>query len=147
LLAGLGPEPLDPKLDPAILASAFDGKAAPVKAALLDQRNVAGLGNIYVCEALHRSGISPKRAAGAISVPRLARLAAEVTAVLEEAVAAGGSTLRDYQHTDGELGYFQHSFRVYDREGEACPKQGCRGMIRRIVQSGRSTFYCAVCQR
>jgi formamidopyrimidine-DNA glycosylase len=147
LLAGLGPEPLDPPLTGDVLARSFDGKAAPVKAALLDQRLVAGLGNIYVCEALNRAGINPKRAAGSISAPRLGRLAGAVTDVLTAAIAAGGSTLSDYRHTDGALGYFQHAFRVYDRAGERCATTSCKGRIARIVQSGRSTFYCPVCQR
>jgi len=123
------------------------GKAKPIKAALLDQRVVAGLGNIYVSEALHRAGISPKRVAGSISAPRVARLAEAVTAVLNDAIAAGGSTLRDHAQPSGELGYFQHAFRVYDREGTPCPTPGCKGTIKRIVQAGRSTFYCPVCQR
>lgn len=147
LFAGLGPEPLDPPLGTAALAARLKGKAAPIKAALLDQRVVAGLGNIYVSEALHRAGIHPERAAGSLSPPRIARLAGAVTAVLDAAIAAGGSTLRDHAQVNGELGYFQHAFRVYDREGTPCPSPGCPGTVRRIVQSGRSTFYCARCQR
>ena len=147
LLAGLGPEPLGNAFNGAALVAALADKRTPVKAALLDQRIVAGLGNIYVSEALHRSGISPKRIAGSISRPRVERLAGEVVATLNDAIAAGGSSLRDFRHADGELGYFQHSFRVYDREGQPCPTQGCPGSIRRIVQSGRSTFHCAKCQR
>jgi len=147
LFAGLGPEPLDPPLDGKALAKRLAGKATPIKAALLDQRVVAGLGNIYVSEALSRAGISPRRLAGTISPPRVAKLAEAVTAVLNDAIAAGGSTLRDHQQPTGELGYFQHSFRVYDREGTKCPTRGCGGTIKRIVQSGRSTFYCPVCQR
>jgi formamidopyrimidine-DNA glycosylase len=147
LLAGLGPEPLGNAFSGATLAAAFAGKRAPVKAALLDQRVVAGLGNIYVCEALHRAGISPKRLAGSLSRQRTERLAQEVVATLNEAIAAGGSSLRDYRQTDGELGYFQHSFRVYDREGEPCPAPGCAGTVARIVQSGRSSFWCPKCQR
>jgi formamidopyrimidine-DNA glycosylase len=153
LFAGMGVEPLGNELDAALLARLFAGRAAPLKAALLDQRLIAGLGNIYVCEALHRAGLSPRRAAGTLArrngVPtaRTHRLAEVIPQVLNEAVAAGGSTLRDHRQTDGTLGYFQHRFRVYDREGERCPRPGCRGMIRRIVQSGRSTFFCGVCQR
>lgn len=153
LFAGLGVEPLGNALDGALLARLFAGKAAPLKAALLDQRLVAGLGNIYACEALHRAGLSPRRAAGTLVTrggkPSAAaeRLAVVIREVLEEAVAAGGSSLRDYAHTDGSLGYFQHTFRVYDREGEPCPTPGCRGTVQRLVQSGRSTFFCASCQR
>jgi formamidopyrimidine-DNA glycosylase len=147
LLAGLGPEPLGNAFSGAALAASLADKRAPIKAALLDQRVVAGLGNIYVSEALHRAGISPKRLAGSISRPRVDRLAAEVVATLNDAIAAGGSSLRDYRQADGELGYFQHSFRVYDREGAPCPISGCTGTVQRIIQSGRSTFYCAKCQR
>lgn len=147
-LAGLGPEPLGNEFSAATLAVRLRGRRTPVKSALLDQRNVAGLGNIYVCEALWRSGISPKRSAATVSGPaRTERLAAAIRDVLTEAIAAGGSTLRDYAHTDGELGYFQHSFAVYGREGEACSKPGCGGTVKRIVQSARSTFYCPSCQR
>jgi formamidopyrimidine-DNA glycosylase len=147
LLAGLGPEPLGNAFNGAVLAAALADKRTPVKAALLDQRIVAGLGNIYVSEALHRAGISPKRMAGTLSRPRIDRLAGEIVATLNDAIAAGGSSLRDYRQADGELGYFQHSFRVYDREGAPCPAAGCSGTIRRIVQSGRSTFHCPKCQR
>ncbi len=147
LLVGLGPEPLGNAFSGATLAAAFTGKRAPVKATLLDQRVVAGLGNIYVCEALHRAGISPGRPAGSLSRPRIDRLAREIVATLTEAIAAGGSSLRDYRQADGELGYFQHSFRVYDREGEPCPAPGCTGTVARLVQSGRSSFYCPRCQR
>ena len=147
LLAGLGPEPLGNEFNAAFLADALKGKCTPIKAALMDQHIAAGLGNIYVCEALHRAGISPKRQAGSISRARVERLAAAVVATLKDAIAAGGSSLRDYRQTDGELGYFQHSFRVYDREGAPCPTEGCPGTVRRIVQSGRSTFYCPKCQR
>jgi len=149
----LGVEPLGNELDGALLSRLFAGKKAPLKAALLDQRLIAGLGNIYVCEALHRAGLSPKRAAGTISrkggaaTPRSDLLAASIRAVLDEAVAAGGSSLRDHRQADGALGYFQHSFRVYDREGQPCLKPGCSGTVKRLVQSGRSTFYCSVCQR
>jgi len=144
---GLGPEPLGPDFDAAHLARAFAGKTQNVKATLLDQRIVAGLGNIYVVEALHRAGISPRRPAGKISRPRLQALVEAIRQVLQEAIAAGGSTISDYAGTDGALGYFQHDFRAYDREGEPCLKPGCGGTIRRIVQAGRSTFYCPVCQR
>ncbi|MHB2167488.1 bifunctional DNA-formamidopyrimidine glycosylase/DNA-(apurinic or apyrimidinic site) lyase [Alsobacter sp. R-9] len=153
LFRGIGVEPLGNALDGELLARLFAGKAAPLKAALLDQRLIAGLGNIYVSEALHRAGLSPRRAAGTLTrrdgspTAGATRLAAAIRAVLEEAVAAGGSTLRDYAHTDGSLGYFQHAFRVYDREGQPCPTPGCGGVVRRTVQSGRSTFYCGVCQR
>ena len=147
LLAGLGPEPLGNAFNGAALAAALADKRTPIKAALLDQRIVAGLGNIYVSEALHRAGISPKRLAGSISRPRIDRLTAEIVATLKDAIAAGGSSLRDYRQTDGELGYFQHSFRVYDRTDDPCPTSGCGGTVRRIVQSGRSTFYCTECQR
>lgn len=146
-LAALGPEPLGNEFHGPALAAAFAGRQSPVKAVLMDQRTVAGLGNIYVCEALHRAGIHPARIAATISRPRVDRLAGEIRATLADAIAAGGSSLRDYRHTNGELGYFQHSFRVYDREGAPCPTPGCPGTIRRIVQSGRSTFYCPRCQR
>ena len=149
----IGVEPLGNELDGALLARLFAGKAAPIKAALLDQTLVAGLGNIYVCEALHRAGISPRRAAGSIArkdggaTERARGLARCIRDVLEEAVAAGGSSLRDHRQTDGSLGYFQHNFRVYDRAGEKCPASGCGGRVTRIVQSGRSTFFCSSCQR
>jgi formamidopyrimidine-DNA glycosylase len=144
---GLGPEPLGPTFDAAHLARAFAGRIQNVKATLLDQRIVAGLGNIYVCEALHRARISPSAPAGRLSKRRIGVLVEAVKAVLEEAIAAGGSTLRDYARADGELGYFQHAFRAYGREHEPCLTPGCRGVIRRIVQGGRSTFYCPLCQR
>jgi formamidopyrimidine-DNA glycosylase len=147
LLARLGPEPLGNAFHGPMLIAALAGKQTPVKAALLDQRVVAGLGNIYVCEALHRAGIHPRRIAGTISAKRVEGLARAIRETLEEAIAAGGSSLRDYRHTDGELGYFQHSFRVYGREGEPCRREGCRGRIARIVQSARSSFYCTRCQR
>ncbi len=147
LFAGMGIEPLGNELEGAVLLRLFDGKAAPLKAALLDQRLVAGLGNIYVCEALHRAKLSPARAAGSLTPACAATLAQVIRDVLGEALAAGGSSLRDHRQTDGALGYFQHSFRVYDREGEACPDPGCRGQVERLVQSGRSTFWCRGCQR
>jgi formamidopyrimidine-DNA glycosylase len=153
LFRQMGVEPLGNELDGALLARLFAGKRTPLKAALLDQGLVAGLGNIYVCEALHRAGLSPMRLAGTLATktgrPTAAatRLAGVIREVLEEAVEAGGSTLRDYAHTDGGLGYFQHRFRVYDREGEPCPTPGCKGTVRRTVQSGRATFHCTTCQR
>ncbi|MGD9742034.1 MAG: bifunctional DNA-formamidopyrimidine glycosylase/DNA-(apurinic or apyrimidinic site) lyase [Dongiaceae bacterium] len=151
LLAGLGPEPLDPAFDGPRLAAALKGKATPIKAALLDQRVVAGLGNIYVSEALFRAGLSPRRLARTVQGERAVRLAAAIKRVLEAAIAAGGSSLRDYVQTNGELGYFQHRWAVYDKEGHPCPGCDCAiaatGGIRRLVQSGRSTFYCARRQR
>ncbi|MCC2095674.1 MAG: bifunctional DNA-formamidopyrimidine glycosylase/DNA-(apurinic or apyrimidinic site) lyase [Hyphomicrobiales bacterium] len=148
-----GIEPLGNQLNGAVLAAAFAGKKAPLKAALLDQTIIAGLGNIYVCEALHRAGLSPKREARTLArkdgkpTLRAEALAAIIREVLEEAIAAGGSTLRDHRLTDGSLGYFQHTFRVYDREGEPCSSPGCTGIVKRMVQSGRSTFYCSKCQK
>lgn len=147
LLDVLGPEPLEDDFTGAVLAAAFEGRRAPVKAALLDQGVVAGLGNIYVSESLHRAGIDPRRAAGRIGRARLDALASHIKDVLSEAIAAGGSSLRDHRQATGELGYFQHSFRVYDREGAPCPRPGCTGTIHRIVQSGRSSFWCPSCQR
>jgi len=138
----MGPEPLGPEFTAAALAEALEGRQQAIKTLLLDQRIVAGLGNIYVCEALHRAGVSPLRAGGKVSRPKLATLVEAVRAVLEEAIEAGGSTLRDFQAADGSLGYFQHRFGVYGREDEPCLKPGCRGVIRRKVQGGRSTFYC-----
>ncbi|TSE13287.1 bifunctional DNA-formamidopyrimidine glycosylase/DNA-(apurinic or apyrimidinic site) lyase [Mesorhizobium intechi] len=152
MLAGLGVEPTGNTLDGALLASLLQGRGSPLKAALLDQKLIAGLGNIYVSEALWRAGLSPLREAGTIAKPgKKARqqsecLAEAIRSVISDAIAAGGSSLRDYMHTDGSLGYFQHSFAVYDREGEPCPKPGCGGHIERVVQSGRSTFYCRTCQ-
>jgi formamidopyrimidine-DNA glycosylase len=142
---GLGPEPISNQFSAAYLKEAFDGKKTPVKAALLDQRVVAGLGNIYVCEALFRSGISPKKLAGSIRADRLAQLAVEVRKVIEEAIEAGGSTISDFATTNGELGYFQHRFQVYGREGKPCVT--CGKPVKRAVQSGRSSFYCASCQK
>jgi formamidopyrimidine-DNA glycosylase len=153
LFRNVGIEPLGNELDGAALARLFAGKAAPLKAALLDQTLIAGLGNIYVCEALHRAALSPRRTAGSIArkdgsaTERAHVLAKVIRDVLEEAVAAGGSSLRDHRQADGALGYFQHSFRVYDREGAACPREGCGGTIKRIVQSGRASFFCGSCQR
>lgn len=147
MIASLGPEPLGNEFNSNLLAERLKGKMTPIKSALLDQKIVAGLGNIYVCEALFRSGISPKRMAGSISRKRIETLTTEIRATLQEAIEAGGSSLRDYRQADGELGYFQHAFRVYDREDQSCQTKGCRGVISRIVQSGRSSFYCAKCQR
>jgi formamidopyrimidine-DNA glycosylase len=144
---GLGPEPLGNLFHADHLRSAFAGKKQNVKVTLLDQRVVAGLGNIYVCEALYRAGVSPKRAAGKIAPARLEPLTQAVRAVLAEAIEAGGSTLRDFAASDGALGYFQHRFEAYDREGKPCLKPGCGGTIARIVQGGRSTFYCPKHQR
>jgi formamidopyrimidine-DNA glycosylase len=144
---GLGVEPLGNSFSEEYLLSRFAGRRSPLKAALLDQRHIAGLGNIYVCEALHRAGLSPERPAETLNPVEALRLVVDIRDVLSEAIEAGGSTLRDYRHEDGSLGYFQHTFRVYDREGEACSTQGCAGLVMRKVQSGRSTFYCARCQR
>lgn len=146
LLAQLGPEPLGNTFDEAYLVARLKGRNTPVKSALLDQHVVAGLGNIYVCETLFRAGISPKRKAGQLSKAKAATLVPIIRQVLSEAIDAGGSSLRDYRQADGELGYFQHTFQVYDREGEACRSPGCAGIIARIVQSGRSSFYCPLCQ-
>jgi formamidopyrimidine-DNA glycosylase len=153
LLEGLGPEPLGNEFDAAMLARACRGKKTSLKAALLDQRIIAGLGNIYVCEALHRARLSPTRKASTIAdrkgAPneRAERLVEAIKAVLQAAIKDGGSSLRDHRQPDGDLGMFQHRFRVYDREGEPCPTPGCGGTVKRIVQSGRSTFYCPVCQK
>ena len=150
LLAELGPEPLEPGFTTAALSAALAGKRTPIKAALLDQKVVAGLGNIYVCEALFRARLSPQRSAHTVPGVRADRLVPAIKDTLREAIAAGGSSLRDYVQPDGELGYFQHAWKVYGREGEKCErcpgKPACSG-IRRIVQSGRSTFYCARTQR
>ena len=152
LLKDIGVEPLGNEFSGAFLASRFRKKSAPLKAALLDQRIIAGLGNIYVNEVLYRSALSPRRKAGTLvrkisHDARLNNLVRHVRDVLNEAIAAGGSTLRDFSGTDGSEGAFQQRFAVYDREGERCPRTGCRGTIRRIVQSGRSTFYCPSCQK
>jgi len=155
---GLGVEPLSGDFDAAFLAKALKGKKTPIKSALLDQRVIAGLGNIYVCEALFRAGISPKRLASKVRADQIALLVPAIKAVLREAIKAGGSSLRDHKRTDGELGMFQHNFAVYGREGEPCPgpassseaagpAKKCKGTIKRIVQAGRSTFYCPKCQR
>lgn len=147
LLAGMGPEPLEQDFDGTYLSRALAGKMTPIKSALLDQRIVAGLGNIYVCEALYRAGISPRRLAASVTRARAARLASAIRDVLTEAIEAGGSSLRDYVQANGELGYFQHRWAVYGREGDPCPGCTCAEGVRRIVQSGRSTFFCAKKQR
>jgi formamidopyrimidine-DNA glycosylase len=151
--AGMGIEPLGNELSGESIARLFQGRRTPLKAALLDQRLIAGLGNIYVCEALFRAGLHPEAQAGSIVTPKgrptekAHRLAAIIRDVLNEAVEAGGSTLRDHAQVDGSLGYFQHAFRVYDREGEPCVTPSCTGTVTRLVQSGRSTFYCPRCQK
>jgi formamidopyrimidine-DNA glycosylase len=147
LLADMGPEPLEPGFDGKYLAQRLAGKMTPIKAALLDQKVVAGLGNIYVCEALYRAGLSPRRLAATVTGGRAAKLAAAIKATLTDAIEAGGSSLRDYVQADGELGYFQHKWAVYGREGEPCPGCTCKEGVHRIVQSGRSTFFCAKKQR
>jgi formamidopyrimidine-DNA glycosylase len=145
LFKAIGIEPLSGKFNTAYLAKALDGKKTPIKSALLDQRLIAGLGNIYVCEALFRSKISPKRLAGSIKQDRLPPLVTAIKKVLKDAIAAGGSTLRDHAQATGDPGNFQHHFLVYGREGKPC-KLGCKGTVKRIVQAGRSTFYCPKCQ-
>jgi formamidopyrimidine-DNA glycosylase len=153
LMRDVGPEPLGNAFDAATLAGACAGKKASLKAALLDQNVVAGLGNIYVCEALHRARLSPTRRASTIATrsgaphSRAIALVEAIRAVLAEAIRAGGSSLRDHRRTDGELGYFQHHFAAYDRAGEPCSRPGCAGTVKRIVQNGRSTFFCPTCQR
>lgn len=153
LLKGLGPEPLGNEFDAAMLAHSCANKKTSLKAALLDQRVVAGLGNIYVCEALYRAHLSPRRLAATLATKRgestdhAERLVAAIHAVLNQAIKAGGSSLRDHRQTTGELGYFQHSFQVYDREGERCRTAGCDGIVRRFTQNGRSTFWCPKCQK
>jgi formamidopyrimidine-DNA glycosylase len=153
LLRWLGPEPLGNEFDAAMLAAACAGKKTSLKAALLDQSVVAGLGNIYVCEALNRALLSPRRQASTLATrsgtphERTALLVDSIKTVLNDAIKAGGSSLRDHRQTSGELGMFQHNFRVYDREGQKCPTPRCGGVIRRFTQNGRSTFYCRVCQK
>ena len=153
LLKGLGPEPLGNEFDAAMLARSCADKKTSLKAALLDQRVVAGLGNIYVCEALFRSQLSPRRSAATLAdrksqpTAHAKRLVTAIHAVLNQAIKAGGSSLRDHRQTSGELGYFQHSFQVYDREGETCQTAGCGGIVRRFTQNGRSTFWCPKCQK
>lgn len=145
LLREIGPEPLDPAFTGTVLAQALAGRATPIKAALLDQKNVAGVGNIYACEALFQSGLSPRRQAATVTGARAERLVEAVKQVLEKAILAGGSSLRDHVQPSGELGYFQHEWSVYGREGEPC--QRCAKPIQRLVQSNRSTFFCASCQK
>ena len=153
LLRGLGPEPLGNEFDAAMLARSCANKKTSLKAALLDQRVVAGLGNIYVCEALYRARLSPRRLAATLATKNgeptdhARRLVDAIHAVLNQAIEAGGSSLRDHRQTSGELGYFQHSFQVYDREGEKCQTAGCKGVVRRFTQNGRSTFWCPKCQK
>ena len=159
LLRDLGPEPLGNEFDAAMLARSCEGKTTSLKAALLDQRVVAGLGNIYVCEALHRSHLSPRRIAATLATKgrkgvgggeptdHAKRLVSAIHTVLNDAIKAGGSRLRDHRQTSGELGYFQHSFKVYDREGETCKTPGCGGTVKRFTQNGRSTFWCQKCQK
>ncbi|MGR3365866.1 MAG: bifunctional DNA-formamidopyrimidine glycosylase/DNA-(apurinic or apyrimidinic site) lyase [Sagittula sp.] len=147
LLARIGPEPLGNAFTESHLVDRLKGRNMPVKSALLDQKIVAGLGNIYVCEALFRGGIHPARRCVRISAARISALVPIVRDVLDDAIAAGGSSLRDFRQADGELGYFQHSFDVYGREGEPCRAPGCTSTIQRIVQSGRSSFFCPTCQR
>ena len=153
LLSGLGPEPLGNEFDAAMLARSCANKKTSLKAALLDQRVVAGLGNIYVCEALFRAHLSPRRLAATLATKKgeptdhARRLVVAIHAVLNQAIKAGGSSLRDHRQTSGELGYFQHSFQVYDREGETCQTAGCSGIVKRFTQNGRSTFWCPKCQK
>src|ERR1700748_544406 len=153
LLKGLGPEPLGNEFDAALLAHSCAGKKTSLKAALLDQRVVAGLGNIYVCEALFSAHLSPRRAASTLATKKAEptdhakRLVTAIHAVLNQAIKAGGSSLRDHRQTSGELGYFQHSFQVYDREGEKCQSGGCGGIVKRFTENGRSTFWCPKCQK
>ncbi|MDD9878133.1 MAG: bifunctional DNA-formamidopyrimidine glycosylase/DNA-(apurinic or apyrimidinic site) lyase [Magnetovibrio sp.] len=147
MLRDLGPEPLGDGFDAGVLADRLAGRAAPIKAALLDQRTVAGLGNIYVCEALFQAGISPRRKARTVQGGRAGRLAAAIKDVLGRAIEAGGSSLQDHRQTNGELGYFQHDFQTYGRAGEPCRRCGDGHPVRQIVQSGRSTFFCPNCQR
>ena len=153
LLKGLGPEPLGNEFDASMLAGSCANKKTSLKAALLDQRVVAGLGNIYVCEALFRAHLSPRRLAATLATKKAEptdharRLVTAIHAVLNQAIKAGGSSLRDHRQTSGELGYFQHSFGVYDREGEKCQTAGCNGIVRRFTQNGRSTFWCPKCQK
>jgi len=153
LLKGLGPEPLGNEFDAKMLARSCANKKTNLKAALLDQRVVAGLGNIYVCEALFRAHLSPRRLAATLATRKgeptdhAGRLVEAIHAVLNQAIKAGGSSLRDHRQTSGELGYFQHSFQVYDREGEQCQSAGCSGIVRRFTQNGRSTFWCPKCQK
>lgn len=143
----LGPEPLGNDLSAPYLAGRLKARKGPIKTVLLDQRVIAGLGNIYVCEALHMSRIDPRRAGGTLDGGEIEKLVVAIRQVLSAAIAAGGSTLKDFAKADGQPGYFQHSFAVYGHEGDPCPRPGCGGTIERIVQAGRSTFFCPVCQR
>ncbi|GAA6164704.1 bifunctional DNA-formamidopyrimidine glycosylase/DNA-(apurinic or apyrimidinic site) lyase [Pelagimonas sp. KU-00592-HH] len=147
LLSKLGPEPLGNAFDEAYLVDRLKGRKTPIKSALLDQQIVAGLGNIYVCETLYRAGVSPRRKADNISAARIRTFVPIIRQVLSDAIAAGGSSLKNFRQADGELGYFQHSFDVYGREGDPCHTPDCDGTIARITQSGRSSFYCPQCQR
>jgi formamidopyrimidine-DNA glycosylase len=147
MLRKLGPEPLSNEFNADALSAALKNRRSPIKAALLDQKTVAGLGNIYICEALYRANVSPRRSAHTIPGKRAERLTIAIRDVLSEAIASGGSSLRDYVQASGELGYFQHQWAVYGREGEPCPKPDCDGQVQRITQSGRSTFFCASHQR
>ncbi|MDE2181690.1 MAG: bifunctional DNA-formamidopyrimidine glycosylase/DNA-(apurinic or apyrimidinic site) lyase [Alphaproteobacteria bacterium] len=146
LFKGLGIEPLSKDFDASYLCRVLKGKKTPIKSALLDQRVIAGVGNIYACEALFRAAISPKRLAAKVPSPAVAALVKAIKSVLKDAIRAGGSSLRDYRKADGDLGHFQHHFAVYDREGEPCARKGCKGAVKRITQAGRSTFYCPKCQ-
>lgn len=145
--AKMGPEPLSNSFDAAYLYDSLKGRKSPIKSALLDQRIVAGLGNIYVCEVLFRTGISPLRKAGTLKKQQTEALVPAIRQVLEDAILAGGSSLKDFRRADGELGYFQHRFNVYDQEGAPCPTPECSGEVKRVIQSGRSSFYCPICQR
>jgi len=147
MLKNLGPEPVNPGIDGTVLGQRLKGRAAPIKAALLDQKTVAGIGNIYACEALFAAGISPRRKAGTVQGRRADRLAQAIESVLEHAIQAGGSSLRDHRQPSGELGYFQHNFQVYGRTGDPCPRCGGDAVIQQMTQSGRSTFFCSRCQR
>lgn len=147
LIRDLGPEPLGNSFDETYLVARLKARQTPIKSALLDQRLISGLGNIYVCEVLFRAGIHPERKAGQIAAKHVAALVPIIRTVLEEAITAGGSSLKDYRQADGALGYFQHGFQVYDREGAACVTPDCETSIHRIVQSGRSSFFCPQCQR
>ncbi|MDT2077620.1 MAG: bifunctional DNA-formamidopyrimidine glycosylase/DNA-(apurinic or apyrimidinic site) lyase [Planktomarina sp.] len=147
LLASLGPEPLGNSFDETYLIGALSGKNSPIKSTLLDQRIIAGLGNIYVCEVLFRAKISPITKASELSKLRIGKIVPIIREVLEEAILAGGSSLKDYRQTGGELGYFQHNFQVYDQENQLCSSVGCTGVIVRVIQAGRSSYYCPRCQR
>ena len=146
-LTSLGPEPLGNSFNESYLKGALTGKNSPIKTALLDQRIIAGLGNIYVCEVLYRSKVLPTQKAATLSKLAIGKIVPTIREVLEEAISAGGSSLKDFRQTGGELGYFQHSFQVYGREGETCKEKACKGTIKRITQSGRSSFFCPQCQR